>query len=197
VNDSGFIKTILLAGRFLWRAQSSRTATLSSESSAATKNRVGIEYYGGVCRKNEPRTQLHLGPQLILCQFGISHVNVKNAGVRSGRKCLFEEAFLGNQINTILDILSLFNLGRGLKQCKYRRRHHRAPEIDLVGAVFRGLEIKNSRKRHIGAPVENQTEYAVFIVVNKQDHCFSEMLVAEAAARHQQLPTPNSLGFLN
>src|ERR1700737_836446 len=38
VNDSGFIKTILLAGRFLRRAQSSPIATLSSESSATTKN---------------------------------------------------------------------------------------------------------------------------------------------------------------
>ncbi len=36
--DSGFIKTMLLAGRFLRRGQSSPIAIQSSESSATTKN---------------------------------------------------------------------------------------------------------------------------------------------------------------
>jgi hypothetical protein len=38
LNDWGFIKTILLAGRFLRRALTLPLATLSSESSATTKN---------------------------------------------------------------------------------------------------------------------------------------------------------------
>ena len=67
------------------------------------------------------------------------------------------------------------------------RPNHRAPEIDWVGAAFRGLEIKNPRKRDIGPPVENQSDYAFFIVANQQDHGSCEIGVAEAAACHQQL----------
>jgi hypothetical protein len=95
--------------------------------------------------------------------------------------------FVGDQINATEDVLSFFNLGRGLKECKCSRRFHGTPDIDRFGAVFRGLEIENLRKRHIGAPVENQSDYAVFIVVNEQDHCSSEARVAEAAARDEQL----------
>src|ERR1700741_1548128 len=62
--------------------------------------RIGIEYCRGVCRKNEPRAQLHLVPQLITRPSGISQVNVKNVRVRPGRNCFFEEAFVGDQINT-------------------------------------------------------------------------------------------------
>src|ERR1700739_3039502 len=68
--------------------------------------RIGIEYCGSVCRKNEPRAQSHLGPQLILRPSGISQVNVKNVRVRPGRNCFFEEVFVGDQINTTEDILS-------------------------------------------------------------------------------------------
>src|ERR1700685_3840560 len=68
--------------------------------------RIGIEYCGSVCRKNEPRAQLRFGPQLILRPSGISQVNVKNARVRARRNCLFEERFVGNQINLTDDALS-------------------------------------------------------------------------------------------
>jgi hypothetical protein len=39
--------------------------------------------------------------------------------------------------------------------------------IDRVGAVLRGLEIQDLRDRHTGAPVENQSDYAILIVVNQ------------------------------
>src|SRR5215469_1043074 len=158
--------------------------------------RIGIEYRGGVCRKNEPRTQLHLGPQLILRPSGISQVNVKNTRVGPSRNYLFEGAFFRNQVNPIEDVLSFFNLCRGLKKCKCGRKSDRASEIDRVGAIFRGLEIKNLRKRHIGAPVENKSDYAIFIVVNQQDHCSSEIRVAEATARDEQLSNSQILGIL-
>jgi hypothetical protein len=89
VNDSGFIKTILLAGNF-YEGLSLRQSQLGLLNHLQPQRiRIGIEYCGGVCRKNEPRAQLHLLPQLILRPSGISQVNVKNLRVRPGRNCFF------------------------------------------------------------------------------------------------------------
>ena len=49
------------------------------------------------------------------------------------------------------------------------------------------LEIKNSREWDIGAPVENQPNYAFSIELKQQDHCSCETRVAKVAGRHQNL----------
>jgi hypothetical protein len=116
----------------------------------------------------EKRTTRPIAPRSAIDLASIRHIPGKreNARVRPGRNCFFEEAFVRDQINTTEDVLSFFNLGRGLKKCKCSRRFQGTPDIDRVGAVFRGLEVKNLRKRRIGAPVEKYSDYAIFIVVN-------------------------------
>jgi len=105
---------------------------------------------------------------------------------------LFEERFVGNQINPP-KMFSAFSILARIKQCKHGEGPQ-GPEIDWVGAVFRGLEIKNPRKRDIGAPVENQSECAFLIVANSRP--LSAKSGAEAAARTSNFQHPN-LGFLN
>jgi len=66
-----------------------------------------------------------------------------------------------------------------------------------VGTVFRRLRtLKHARKRDIRAPVENESEYALGIVANQQNHRFGEMRIAEVSARHQQLSGTQTFGIL-
>jgi hypothetical protein len=122
---------------------------------------------------------------------------MENGGVGSSRNGLLKERFGGNQVNTIEDVFRGFELARRLKQRKHRLHFEWPSDIDRVGPVFRRLQtLKHTRKRDIRAPVENESEYAVVIVASQQNHCFSEMRIAEVSARYQQLSRAQTFGIL-
>ena len=62
---------------------------------------------------------------------------------------------------------------------------------------FRRLEIlKHPRKWDIRAPVEDQSDYSLNIIVNQQDHRFGEIGIGEVPARHEQSSGGQILGVL-
>src|SRR6516162_503807 len=128
-----------------------------------------VENRAGVLCKNEPRAQFHFPPQLVGGPSRIAQINMENAGVRVSRNGFFEQGLGGNQVNPAEDVLSPFDLGTRLEQRKHQGSFDGTAEIDPVGAVFRRLEIlKHLRKWDIRAPVEDQSDYSLGIIVNQQ-----------------------------
>src|SRR5215469_7877031 len=115
----------------------------------------------GLCNRDPHRPRV--GP--------IAHVNMENAGVRFSRNGSLEEGLAGNQVNAE-DVLSPIKIGRRLIQRKHEGSFDGTAEIDPVGAFFRRLEIlKHPREWDIRAPIEDQSDYSLGIIVN-QSHSF-------------------------
>src|ERR1039458_5408003 len=124
---------------------------------------------------------------------------MKNVRLGLSRYGLFEQALGVDQVDAAEDVLRPFGLGRRLVQRKHGCRFEWTSQIDHVRTVLRRLEtVKHTRERDIRAVVENESEYALGVVANQQDHGFGEVRIAEIPACHQHLSgaqTPGILGL--